>query len=160
MPRASPSLFVRIFVWVVSVLVTIGALPARTRLAVPLPTPPLPAIRATLVAAFVPHRGRDDLHDLYSVERIIAGDDQVAGPGEFFAGAIAQDDVQRGAGMESGGEWIVDEFPMSIGMAECNARDVESAVADVADREGPFGGCAGRHAAEERRARYGQLACA
>ena len=122
-----------------------------------LPTAFRPAVRATLVAAFAPGRGRDNFHDLHRLKGIIAGDDQVAGPREFFAGVIAQDDFQRGAGTQGGGEWIVDELPVSIRVAECNARDVEPAVTNVADREGAFGDSARRHAAKERRARYGQL---
>jgi len=124
---------------------------------VSLPTAFRPAVRATLVAAFAPGRGRDNFHDLHRLKGIIAGDDQVAGPREFFAGVIAQDDFQRGAGTQGGGEWIVDELPVSIGVAECNARDVQSALANVADRESPFGDSAGRYPAKERRARYGQL---
>ena len=109
-----------------------------------LPTAFRPAVRATLIAALAPGRGRDNLHDLHRIEGIIACNDQVAGPREFFAGVIAQDDFQRGAGTQGGGEWIVDELPVSIGVAECNARDVEPAVTNVADREGPFGVGAGR----------------
>ena len=74
----------------------------------PLPTASLPAIRATLVAAIAPVCGRDNLHDLHRLEGIITGDDQVAGPGEFLAGVIAQDDVQRGARTQGGRERIVD----------------------------------------------------
>src|ERR1700722_4609030 len=107
---------------------TIRAFPTGTRIAVPLPPAFRPAIRTTLGATLAPGRDRDNLHDLYRIKGIIAGDDQVAGPGEFFAGVIAQDDFQRGAGTQSGRERIVDELPVSIGVADCNARGGERAV--------------------------------
>jgi hypothetical protein len=58
---------VRIVVRVLALLVTIRALPTRTRLTMLLPTAILPAIRATLIATFAPGRGRDDFHDLQTV---------------------------------------------------------------------------------------------
>ena len=122
------------------------------------PTAILAALCATLVATFPPGRSRDDLHDPHGLKRIVAGDHQVAGPGELLPGVIAQTNLQTSAGAQRGRERIVDELPMSIGVAERNARDVQLALANIADRESPFGESACRHPAKERRARYGQLA--
>ena len=78
--------------------------------------------------------------------------------GNFSVCLVADDDRKARPRMQRGRERVVDQLPVAILAFERDARDVQLAVAHVADRDRSLLLAACRHFAEEGRAGHDQLA--
>jgi len=109
----------------------------------------LAAVVAAFAAAVAPNRCGDDFQRLDRMDRIVTGDNQIARAWELFSCLIANYNIQAGAGMQSCGKRIVNQLPVRVFVPERNARDMQFAIADVADPDRPLDPAAGFHATEE-----------
>ena len=135
----------------------IHALPAGTIVVVTVATA-FPAILAVLpAAAVVPDRVGQHVHGYDRIDRIVAGDDQLATFRAFLGGLVADQDIEARAGMERCREGVVDQPPVLALALEGYASDMQFAVADVADRDGSLGTATSLDAAEAGRSGYGDL---
>ena len=132
------------------VIAVVVALLAAAGFAVPLFTTALAAVVAAFPAAAVtPDRRGQELQNLDRRGRVVAGDDQFTGPRVLFRGFVANHDSKARTRMQRGRERVVDQLPVAVLAFERDARDVQLAVAHVADRDDPLLTAACPHATEE-----------
>ena len=115
----------------------------RDLAAVLLTTPLVRTLAPLLVAparlrfgpAATPDRVREKVEGLHGRVRVVALDHEFAGARAALVGLVADHDPEAGAGGQRGRERVVDQIPVVGGALEADARDVQRARAEVADRD-------------------------
>jgi hypothetical protein len=100
--------FVVAIIAFVMIIAFVAAFPATARIAMTLLAVSLAAVVAAFTAVVAPNRCGDDFQYLDRMDRIIAGNNQIARAWELLSCLIANYYIQAGAGMQSCGKGIVD----------------------------------------------------
>src|ERR1700721_1714060 len=145
-PGAVPDLSIVIAIVVV---VTAGvSLPATWSVFALLATA-LPALLAALLAfAWLPNCVRQHVYGLHGRVRVVAFDDQFARSLAFFGGPIPDHPAEARSRMQRRREWIVEQLPMTAAAIEPDARHMQGASTNVANRNGSIGAATRSDAAE------------
>lgn len=112
------------------------------------------ALRLALVvaaSAVAADRIGQHFYGFHRRRRIVAFDDEFAGPRTFIERVILKHERQTGPGRNGRREGTVQQLPLPALAFESHARNIQRTLADIADEDRPIRAATGLHAAKGRR---------